>query len=151
MLLKRQFIGNLYYFSYIPKNKDTLPYYDTFPLALPIEVHDNGFTAINFHYLPPTERAILMDRILDMFDAPFDERRVLNRSRLSYNVLDNMGSLYKYFKPAIKRYLFRNIKSRFIELEESEWKVALFLPVHRFVGASESQIWQESRKQIRGK
>ena len=29
-------IGGLYLFSYDPKTKDTLPYYDTFPLVLEI-------------------------------------------------------------------------------------------------------------------
>lgn len=149
--LKRQLVGNLYYFTYSPKHKDTLPYYDAFPLVLPLELYGDGFLGINFHYLPPRERAILFDRLLDMFEASSDRLRVLNRNRLSYNVLENMGNRYKYFKPALKRYLFSNIRSRFIELEQPEWKVALFLPVQRFIGASESQIYRESRKQIRGK
>ena len=149
--LKRQLVGNMYYFSYLPKHKDTLPYYDAFPLVLPLDLHGDGFTGINFHYLPPMYRAILFDRILDMFEAPSDRLRVLNRSRISYNVLESMGSRYKYFKPAVKRYLFKNIRSRLIELDQPEWKVALFLPVQRFIGADESQIYRESRKQIRGK
>ena len=43
--------GRLNFFFYDPKYKKTLPYYDTFPLVLPIERIPGGFAGINFHYL----------------------------------------------------------------------------------------------------
>ena len=54
-------IGRLNMFVYDPKYKNKLPYYDTFPLVLPIERYDNGFLGINFHYLPYALRARLLD------------------------------------------------------------------------------------------
>lgn len=149
-LLKRELVGNLFYFTYDPKTAKSLPYYDRFPLVMPIELEGDGFLGVNYHYLHPMERALLMDRILEAFDAPTDELRVLNRSRLSYSTLDNFGSRYKYFKPALKKYLFTRIKSRMIELEEAEWKVALFLPSYKFVGARPQKVWADSRKKARG-
>ena len=44
--------GALNMFIYDPKLKNKLPYYDTFPLVLPIERYRDGFLGINFHYLP---------------------------------------------------------------------------------------------------
>ena len=46
------FFGRLNMFFYDPKFKKTLPYYDTFPLVLPLENYPDGFLGINFHYLP---------------------------------------------------------------------------------------------------
>ena len=43
--------GRLNLFFYDPKFKKTLPYYDTFPLVLPLEPIKGGFIGMNFHYL----------------------------------------------------------------------------------------------------
>ena len=48
---------------YNPKHKATLPYYDLFPLVLPIQKLSDGFIGINFHYLYPKDRAILLDEV----------------------------------------------------------------------------------------
>jgi len=42
--------GLLNMFIYDPKLKDKLPYYDTFPLVLPVEEYGNGFLGINLHF-----------------------------------------------------------------------------------------------------
>ena len=42
------FYGRLNMFFYDPKFKKTLPYYDTFPLVLPLEKYTDGFLGINF-------------------------------------------------------------------------------------------------------
>ena len=52
---------NLYY--YRPKTAKKLPYYDTFPIVLPFKRHKNGFTGINFHYLPMGLRVKLLQKI----------------------------------------------------------------------------------------
>ena len=49
---KSPFYGRLNMFFYDPKFKKTLPYYDTFPLVLPLEPYSDGFLGINLHYLP---------------------------------------------------------------------------------------------------
>lgn len=145
--IKMEMVGNLYFFSYDPLNAKTMPYYDRFPLVMPFETTNDGIIGINFHYLPPIHRAILMDRILESFENENDARRVLNRTRFSYEVLEAMGPRYKYYKPAIKRYKFRQMRSRMLMLDEEEWKTSIFLPVHRFVGAKDAQVWSDSRKQ----
>ena len=44
----RPFYGKLNMFFYDPKFKKKLPYYDTFPLVLPLETYSDGFLGINF-------------------------------------------------------------------------------------------------------
>ena len=44
-------VGKMYMFSYDPKTKADLPYYDTVPLVIITEPMPNGFSGINLHYL----------------------------------------------------------------------------------------------------
>ena len=142
------FYGEMYTFAYDAKHKDTLPYYDMFPLIFPIGEAKGGFLGINFHYLPPVMRAGLMDALYGVTsNKNYDET---TRLKISYNIL-NQASRFRYFKPAIKHYLNTQIKSKFVYINPSEWDIALFLPTAKFVGASKQKVYADSRKIIRGK
>ena len=121
--------GALNMFIYDPKLKNKLPYYDTFPLVLPLESYRDGFLGINFHYLPYALRARLLSR-LDP-DA-------------NYSALKNV----RLVKPTLKRYLNSNVRSRFRKLEEEDFMTAIMLPVQRFRKSSASKVWSDSRKVI---
>ena len=55
--------GRMSMFYYDPKTKNKMPFYDTFPLVLPIEVVPRGFMGINFHYLPYALRFQLLQEM----------------------------------------------------------------------------------------
>jgi len=138
-------VGRMYMFFYDPKHKKTLPYYDRFPLIFPFKGESDGFYGINLHYLPPKLRAMLMDGLYDLLsNKKYDETTKL---RLSYNVL-NGASKYKWFKPCVKRYLSRHVRSRFIEVNVNEWDMALMLPTQKFQGASTAKVWRDSRNAV---
>ena len=59
----RPFFGRLNMFIYDPKLKKKLPYYDTFPLVLPVDTFRGGFVGLNFHYLPYIMRFRLLQEI----------------------------------------------------------------------------------------
>jgi len=140
-------LGNMYMFIYDPKHKETLPYYDRFPLIFPINIAKGGILGINLHYLPPQLRAKLMDAIYDVAsNERYDETTKL---RLSYNIL-NSATRYKEFKPTVKHYLSSQLRTRLVYVNPSEWDIALFLPTERFEKATRSKVWQDSRKIIRG-
>ena len=63
LLAKRASLGSLYCYHYDPKYKLTLPYYDVFPMIMLIGVESDTFLGLNFHYLAPKLRAILLDRV----------------------------------------------------------------------------------------
>ena len=70
--------NGLNFFRYNPKLASILPYYDVFPLVLPIQSARGGFLGINFHYLPYALRARLLDRlerIKDSMDMDFLNRQ----------------------------------------------------------------------------
>ena len=48
---RRLEVGKMYMFTYDPKWKADLPYYDTVPLVVIAEPTAQGFSGINFHYL----------------------------------------------------------------------------------------------------
>ena len=139
----RLIIGRMYFFMYNPKHKDTLPYYDMFPLVLPIQKESDGFLGINFHYLHPTDRAILMDEI-----KIFVNDRTLSdiaRIKLKYDMLRGF-TRFKRAKPALKRYLTTYMKSQFIPVTPDEWAPAIFLPVEKFRKRNKQAVWSESKK-----
>ena len=81
----KPFYGKLNMFFYDPKHKKKLPYYDTFPLVLPIEKYPDGFLGINMHYLPIPLRIKLLDGLVDFSNnTKFDEstRLIVDYSRL---------------------------------------------------------------------
>ena len=140
-LESKSVLGKMYFYSYNPKWKDKLPWYDTFPLVFPIEKYNNGFLGLNFHYLAPKDRAILMDQ-LKMFanNKKYDETTKL---KLTYNMLKGFTKI-KRAKPTIHRYLNSKVNSKFVLVNADEWEVALFLPVERFKKASKKQVWAHS-------
>ena len=57
-------MGKMYMFFYDPKHKATLPYYDRFPLVIPIERYPDGFLGLNMHYLAPKLRLSLLEGLM---------------------------------------------------------------------------------------
>jgi hypothetical protein len=137
-------VGRMYHFRYDPKWKKVLPYYDKFPLIFPIGKAKGGFYGINLHYLPPTHRAKLMSALYDIMNNDRFDRST--KLVVSYQLL-NSASKYNYFRPCIKHYLTKHVKSRFLRIEAVEWNIALFLPTEQFVKKSKQAVWSESRKQ----
>jgi|TARA_B100001094_G_scaffold275743_1_gene283468 hypothetical protein len=141
----RATLGGMYFFFYDPKTKAKLPYYDRFPLIFKVGQSRGSFDGINMHYLPYRLRARLMDALYETSsNQRYDES---TRLKLNYNVL-KAATKYKEFKPTYKKYLTSNVRSRFIEINATEWDIALFLPVERFEKASKSTVWRDSRNAI---
>lgn len=138
-------IGKMYFFYYDPKTKDSLPYYDRFPLVIPIEQYSDGFLGLNLHYIHPKQRIILLDKLSDtLSNSRFDERTKL---RVNYQFLKAASTAFEAM-PCIKRYLFTNIDSRFLEISANEWDIAVMLPMETFVGASTSKVYADSRNKF---
>lgn len=135
--------GQLYMFVYDAKTKDTLPYWDRFPVIFPFDYTNNGFYGINLHYLPPKLRAVLMDSLYNIAsDKRFDDK---TKIKLSYQVIKSAANV-NMFKPCIKRYLTSHVKSKFIFISPIHWDTAIFLPLEDFSGASKQKVWADSRK-----
>ena len=134
--------GLLNMIGYDTKLQEKLPYYDTFPLVLPIEKYSNGFLGINIHYLSMPMRLRLLDRLVDYSNNDkFDTSTKLN---VDYSRLKKVDLI----KPCLKRYLAGNVKTQFRKVEADEFMVATLLPVQRFKKQSDSHVFAKSRGMV---
>ena len=115
--------GIMNLFGYDPKHKDKLPYYDTFPLILPLEPAKGGFIGLNFHYLKPGARvAFLRSLANEATDKRFDKK-----TRYNINWRNNT-----FMRKTAKHYLFNHVRTSFLNITADEMAIAIFLPVARF-------------------
>jgi hypothetical protein len=143
----RLFPGRLFMYFYEPKHKDSLPYYDRFPLVMVVEKVKGkpGFYGLNFHYLDYRKRAILMERLMKYANnRKYDET---TRLRLSYKLLKGVSKLAA-FKPCFKHYLPSQIASPIKMIPAEYWETILFFPSEQFKKSSKNNVFSDSRRQI---
>ena len=144
-LKSKTILGRMYFYYYDPKLKDELPYYDRFPLVIPIEQYPDGFLGLNLHYISPRQRIELLDALSDFANnSKYDETTKL---RLSWAKLKNVGRAFKA-KPCVKRYLFKHVDSRFLEITADEWDIAALLPFQDFKGSTANKVYNDSRNKF---
>ena len=150
--------GTMNLFYYRPKGAAKLPYYDVFPLVIPIGRRLNdGFVGLNFHYLSVPQRWLLLER-LSMFQVPSELD--------SFDTEEGAGEVMALFwskirrkrgvKPIVKRYLTKNIQSRFLRIELSEMLIALSIPMERFYTGKwggrkkyiSEKVYRQTRKEM---
>ena len=144
-LLRRQpddniLLGKMFFYKYDPKFAKKLPYWDMYPLVFPFERAPGGFYGLNLHYIPPRDRAVLMDNLNQY--ASNNKYDKTTRLELSYRLLKRYGRAV----PCVKRYLGDRIVSQTVRIDADEWEVAIFLPVERFQKASKGEVWKDSRR-----
>ena len=129
-ILKTPGFNQLNFFRYNPKTKAILPYYDTFPLVMPIDSAKGGFLGINFHYLPIPLRMRLLETLAKRnFDG-------------DYSKLKNI----RLIKPCVKHYLKSQFTSGFYRLDELDYAPAIFMPVQSFKKAGMTAAHRDARK-----
>lgn len=143
---RRFLIGGMYYFYYDPKGKGDMPYYDIFPMVIPLNRYNDGFLGLNLHYLPIKYRVAFMNKLLPL--ALLDDKDEIKRLRVTYDIL-KASRKYREFKPCIKRYLYSHMHSKILAIHPDEWDVALYLPVQQFKKEKDTTVWQESVEQIK--
>ncbi len=137
--------GRMFFYTYDPKHKKTLPYYDRFPLIFMVEKAKGGFYGLNLHYLPHKQRAVFFDRLTDYStNKKYDSS---TRLRLSYNLLKGASKL-SMFGPCFKHYLSSHVRSKMVEVPSDQWEQVLFMPTESFKKASKTKVWSDSRKSI---
>ena len=139
----KQVFGSMYNFQYDPKTKSTLPYYDRFPLCIPVQKAKGGFYGLNLHYLHPVIRAKFLDALYDITNNDKFDRTT--KMKMSYSLLKSASNM-RYFKPCFKHYLSKHVNSKLLLIEPADWEIAIFLPTESFRKVSKETVWKESRK-----
>ena len=131
---RRVSLGDMFCYYYNPKYRKTLPYYDMFPMIMLLSAEKETFLGINFHYLRPKWRAILLDRVTAKIGGGIPK----------WSKLRNI----KQIAPTIKRYRFDHIMRKVIPIEEDEQEIAIFLPTERFKKSGKAKVWSESERKF---
>ena len=140
----RGVVGSMQMFFYDPKTKETLPYYDTFPLVVVVGPAEGGFYGLNLHYLPPLLRAKMLDALMEVSSSKkSDDAKFV----ITYKRLKSIAKM-RYYQPCFKHYLNKHVKSKFAEVPAPEWEIATFLPTAQFQKASKQKVYGDSRKMI---
>lgn len=143
------FIGRLFFFFYDAKLKKELPYWDKFPLVIPIEIYNDSFLGLNLHYLHPTYRTILLDKLETILtNKKYDDT---TKMKISYSYLKKASKILpKEAKPCIKKYLYTHVQSKFLPISAEDWEIVVFLPWEDFTsstrsGITKQEVWQDSQ------
>lgn len=153
-------VGKMYMYQYDAKHKNDknkLPYWDVFPLAIIIDVQDDYFLTMNIHYIRPDHRLVLLDELYALkSNRNNDEYTKINFNKIrdeeelaftNYQLLSK-ASKSRYYKPCIKKHLISHIKSEATLIAPKFWDLVVFLPTELFVGASTSKVWSDSEKKF---
>lgn len=144
-------IGKMYMYFYDAKHKATLPYYDQVPCIFVLERYSNGFLGLNMHYLAYRERAFLLDAL---FELENNARIPINKKlKISYEIIKSFARS-ELAQPCIKRYLYSQVRSRFVRVPVDEWHIVAMLPYQAFRDANGKtvpvrKVWADSRRKAK--
>jgi len=134
--------GRMNMFVYDAKTKAKLPYWDAFPLVLPVDTFKGGFVGLNFHYLPYGVRFKLLEQLQTF--ASNDKFDSSTKLQVGYSSLKGQSII----KPAVKKYLWRQVRSNFRRIDVDEMAIACYLPVADFQGSTLGRVFAAARRII---
>lgn len=136
--------GSMYMFSYDPKWKEKLEYYDTFPCILCLETYDDGFLGLNLHYVDPrTRAAILVELLGTINNKQYDDT---TKFKINYQKVASLSRTSQFKNHMIKRYLYTQLRTPVSRVEPSDWEIVIFLPLQNFKKAYSSKVWRDAFK-----
>lgn len=145
--------GGMYFYVYDAYWKEELPYWDKFPLMILLERKkfkngNSGFLGLNLHYLPTDLRIKFLQKLLNLTSKHYNRHTQTIRLRLTYDFLKESIAL-KEFRPCVKLYLDKQIKSMILPIQAHEWIFAAGLEVDKFQKKGRNTVWKESLQIIK--
>ena len=139
-------VGKMYLFLYEAENKNTMSYFDQFPLVIPIDTSNyrersrkrkrESFNGLNLHYTHPRHREYIIESLYK------NENFKINLYNLSRR---RNGQL---IKPLIKTYTLKFIRSKFLEIPLEEYDLALVHRTEKFTKKHKSVVWRDTGRRI---
>lgn len=136
--------GKIYAFVYDAKYKDTLPFWDKYPLIIFLGTNKNLFHGLNLHYIPPKARQQMLEELLVRYSST---PTISNKTKLRVKWQDVKG--FFGAQQMIKAYLPQNVKGTFIEIKPTDWANVTLLPTQQFVSKgkrySSAKVWGHAK------
>ena len=143
---RRILTGRFYTYFYQPKYRDILPYYDIFPVTLIIDSDSNSFSGLNFHYLAPRYRVLLLKELYQYIVQDDEEANdMTNKIRITWEILSKTAKL-RWAKPCYKKYRLDHVIGPALEITPDQWDVMAMLPLARFKKESIKKVYADSRE-----
>lgn len=124
--------GKIYTYVYDAKYKDTLPYWDKFPLIIYLGAATAGngnqlLYGLNLHYIPPKARQSFLEELLKRYAST---GRITPKMKLKIDWSKVKGM--KGSDLMIKAYLPGHIKGPMIEIDPKDWHNIVMMPTQSF-------------------
>lgn len=123
-------VGKLYFFKYDAKLKNKLPYWDMYPVIVCLGPAKGGFYGLNFHYLPPGQRAGMLNALSEKTIRDSNDEGVFKRMNISYQILKN--SKIGGYEQCVKHYLNGHYSNMRLIAPE-DWEKIVMLPLQKWV------------------
>jgi len=143
--------GTFYVFQYYPKlyEQGKLQWYDAFPLILVLDNDRNGFLGINFHYILPQYRMMVIRKLMLTYPKKFIENKPM--LPMNYNLFKQKNkNIWRWIEPAIKRYLWKQILGyrglKVLRVNNDQIVNSIFYTTPEWVGTSESKVFTEIKR-----
>ena len=151
-------LGRMYFFRYRPIASYVTPAgdsdnYDEFPLVFMLYEDVDNFSGINFHYLSPKLRAVLLGRMYEyLINQDFTDRTKLFAKKFRNVIKTNKR--FRHAKVAYRQYRPEQIKSKVLQVHPLDWDLAITVPTERFKTAgggrtASKKMWYKTAKRAR--
>ena len=140
-------LGKMMFFRYRPTIITSR--YDLYPLIFVLSKQPNYFEGINFHYMSPKERAVLLGNMFTyLSNQTFDITTRLIFKQFLNAIKSNKK--FKLAKESIRRYNFDKVDSRIIEVHPLDWELAIMVETEKFfndqgIKMPNKIVWKDTR------
>ena len=141
-------VGRIYTFMYDAKYKDTLPYWDVFPLIICLgdsktKAGNTVMLGLNLHYVTPKARQQFLEALLKQYASTPTLR---NKTRLKIKWSDVKGM--RGSDHMIKAYLPGHIKTKLVEISPKDWSNIIYMPTYQFMSKGKKydarKVWKDA-------
>ena len=144
-IIRKILSAKFYFFKYITEKPNE--YYNMYPLVFSLGRVKGGFWGIDFHYIAPKQRIVLMEDLRQVSPS-----LVESPLRFASEFRKQMSRIRKFrpAKIAFKRYNTDNIiAGKIIIIAPEDWDAVIQEPVEKFINSkgntlSSKKIWKET-------
>ena len=154
-------LGRMYFFNYAAEGTASGRgvdikrgnVYDAYPLIFLLALTPESLEGINFHYMVPKQRIILLGRMFEYLNSEdFDDRTKLFSVKFRRTIKNN--KLFKYARACYRVYKPGRIDSKIVQVHPMDWELAITVPTERFVTpaggrVASKKIWTQTNKLAR--
>ena len=145
-------LGRMYFYKYRPSPVETK--FDLYPLIFILKKSEGHFEGINFHYMSPKHRGMLLENMflyLNKLDYQNNQKILFNTF---IKVIRN-NRKFRYAKHCYRYYNYENVESKILEVHPLDWEIAMMVKTECFYSntgrrITSRRVWKETDINARG-